>query len=81
MGECLPSWTYTYEQSDHSSEVTFETWDRDYPYEGDEPRINVTVVDFASREGDPETIACGGLDFEQVRAVHHVLGRWLQTQS
>jgi hypothetical protein len=72
MGECMPSGVYTYEEKSGRSELTIETWDRDYPDEGDEPRGNFTAVDH-----ERDYTATGGLEFEQVRAIHHVLGKWI----
>jgi hypothetical protein len=72
MGQCPPSGAYFYEEVDHRSETALEFWDRDYLYVGFPPRLNVTVMD---HEHDLNVTA--GLDVEQVRAIHRVLGDWL----
>lgn len=72
MGECTPSGTLYYDHDAGHSELALEFWDRDYPDGGEEPRLNITATDYALSQ-----TATAGLNFEQVRAVHNVLGEWL----
>jgi hypothetical protein len=81
MGECQPSATFVYEEAATagppriSTSTSVEFWDRNYPHDGDEPRVNLTAEDV-----DRSTLATSGLVLDQVIALHHVLGLWIERQ-
>lgn len=72
MGECPPSSTYIYDELGGRSTLTIEFWDEGYPYAEEPPRVNITAQDH-----EHNYAATAGLDYEQVRALHDALTRWL----
>lgn len=79
MGECLSSGTLVFEERERPylpCTLTLEFWDRDYPDDGDEPRINFTAEDQHF-----DYAATAGLKFEQVRELRDSLTRWLDSQD
>lgn len=75
MGECPASGVLVYEEHERQllpCTLTVEFWNRDYPYLGDEPRINFTAEDTHLA-----TIATSGLNAEQVQNLRDELTTWL----
>jgi hypothetical protein len=81
MGEALPSEQYIYDEvwgdrRESRSTLTLDLWNRNDPYDGDDPRLNLTAEDH-----ERQAIATAGLNLEQARALHRVLDRWIDANT
>ena len=76
MGDCPSSGVLRFEEHERPllpCELTVEFWDRDYPHDGDDPRINITAED-----RHLASITTAGLNVEQVRELRDGLTHFLE---